>query len=95
MPSVEIACGGLILIPLAAFDSASYVAMVITRSPSESPRASGVLGSFTDVNAAHRFAVQFEMPKSIQCMSVNCHQLDEAVRLSPRKRRAVVSATHL
>ena len=61
MSRVEVAYKGFVLIPLAAFDEGSYAAMVITKTPDQSQRASGVLGSFADADAACRFAVEYGM----------------------------------
>ena len=61
MSKVEVAYKGFVLIPLAAFDEGSYAAMVITKTPDQSQRASGILGSFSDADAACRFAVEYGM----------------------------------
>jgi hypothetical protein len=61
MSKVEVAYKGFVLIPLAAFDSGSYAAMVITKQPDQSQRASGILGNFADADAACQYAVEYGM----------------------------------
>ncbi len=61
MLSIEVLYKGSILIPLAAFDDGLYASMLIVGKSDGVQRASGVLGHFTNSDAARKFAVEYGM----------------------------------